>query len=214
MNEVLALWRDQSPLMWCLHGLAIVTLAATLDRCLYWLAVKARRARGGAALIGIATTGGATAQTVTRIARRRDPLGIVARAAAEHPQSAAAPRQTAREQVRLMEQRLGLLHLAAVIGPLLGILGTMTGIAQAFGAGESASLPQPAAVGAGVALALRTTIWGLSISIFAACARFVFRGLAAGAIQDMQNFLEIIDHEHSAGAKVATVGAGSDASGD
>jgi biopolymer transport protein ExbB len=205
-EAVLALWREQSPVMWSLHVLAVLSLAAVLDRCFYWMAARPKRGAGDR--LRLATAGGhrppvlASANT----AKAKDYLGLVTRAAQRNPGCSAAPRQAAREQLQRMNQHLGLLDLAVVIAPMLGILGTVSGIAQAFGSARAGGLPEPAALGAGVGLALRSTIWGLSISVFAASSRSLFRGMAEKALAEIQNLLELIEYEQDAAPKGQTDG--------
>jgi biopolymer transport protein ExbB len=77
----------------------------------------------------------------------------------------------ARLEVSRMERGLFLLEVVIGVAPLLGLLGTVTGLTQVFG-GFSAEtgLPDPEAFIAGIALALNTTILGLAIAIPALAA--------------------------------------------
>ncbi|WP_269526147.1 MotA/TolQ/ExbB proton channel family protein [Coraliomargarita parva] len=72
----------------------------------------------------------------------------------------------ARLEVSRMERGIFLLEVVIGAAPLLGLLGTVTGLTQVFG-GFSADtgLPDPAAFIKGIALALNTTILGLAIAI-------------------------------------------------
>lgn len=74
-------------------------------------------------------------------------------------------------EVSRMERGLFLLEVVIGAAPLLGLLGTVTGLTQVFG-GFSAEtgLPDPEAFIAGIALALNTTILGLAIAIPALAA--------------------------------------------
>jgi len=77
----------------------------------------------------------------------------------------------ARLEVSRMERGLFLLEVVIGAAPLLGLLGTVTGLTQVFG-GFSAEtgLPEPEAFIKGIALALNTTILGLAIAIPALAA--------------------------------------------
>lgn len=77
----------------------------------------------------------------------------------------------ARLEVSRMERGMFLLEVVIGVAPLLGLLGTVTGLTQVFG-GFSADtgLPDPAAFITGIALALNTTIIGLAIAIPALAA--------------------------------------------
>ncbi|MEO0510778.1 MAG: MotA/TolQ/ExbB proton channel family protein [Verrucomicrobiota bacterium] len=83
----------------------------------------------------------------------------------------------ARLEVSRMERGLFLLEVVIGAAPLLGLLGTVTGLTQVFG-GFSAEtgLPEPEAFIRGIALALNTTILGLAIAIPALAAHsYLFR---------------------------------------
>ena len=77
----------------------------------------------------------------------------------------------ARLEVSRMERGIFLLEVVIGAAPLLGLLGTVTGLTQVFG-GFSADtgMPDPAAFIKGIALALNTTILGLAIAIPALAA--------------------------------------------
>ncbi|NCG08940.1 MAG: MotA/TolQ/ExbB proton channel family protein [Verrucomicrobia bacterium] len=65
-----------------------------------------------------------------------------------------------------MERGIFLLEVVIGVAPLLGLLGTVTGLTQVFsGFSADTGLPEPAAFIKGIALALNTTILGLSIAI-------------------------------------------------
>lgn len=77
----------------------------------------------------------------------------------------------ARLEVSRMERGMFLLEVVIGAAPLLGLLGTVTGLTQVFG-GFSADtgLPDTGAFIQGIALALNTTILGLAIAIPALAA--------------------------------------------
>lgn len=71
-----------------------------------------------------------------------------------------------RLQVTRMERGLFILEIVVSAAPLLGLLGTVTGLVQVFSQiSPETGLPDPAAFVEGVSLALTTTILGLSIAI-------------------------------------------------
>ena len=69
------------------------------------------------------------------------------------------------DQIALLERHMILLRTMAEITPLLGFLGTVTGMIQAFYAIAQAGLGDPSIVGGGIAKALVTTATGLFIAI-------------------------------------------------
>jgi biopolymer transport protein ExbB len=69
-------------------------------------------------------------------------------------------------EVSRMERGMFLLEVVIGAAPLLGLLGTVTGLTQVFsGFSASTGLPDPSAFISGIALALNTTIIGLAIAI-------------------------------------------------
>lgn len=77
----------------------------------------------------------------------------------------------ARLEISRMERGLFLLEVVIGAAPLLGLLGTVTGLTEVFGNfSADTGLPEPAAFVRGIALALNTTILGLAIAIPALAA--------------------------------------------
>ncbi len=75
---------------------------------------------------------------------------------------------TALARVEINRMERGFVFLEIIIGaaPLLGLLGTVTGLIQVFSnIAPETGLPDPAAFVQGVALALTTTVLGLAIAI-------------------------------------------------
>lgn len=71
-----------------------------------------------------------------------------------------------RLQVTRMERGLFILEIVVSAAPLLGLLGTVTGLVTVFSQiSPETGLPDPASFVEGVSLALTTTILGLSIAI-------------------------------------------------
>lgn len=80
-----------------------------------------------------------------------------------------------------VEKPLSILDLIAMIAPVLGFLGTVTGMITAFKSVSEASSVQLQVVAAGLYEALFTTAFGLVISILATIASFTL-DLAIGAL--------------------------------
>jgi biopolymer transport protein ExbB len=72
----------------------------------------------------------------------------------------------ARLQVNEMERGLFVLEIVVAAAPLIGLLGTVSGLVGVFsGFSEVTGMPDPTAFIKGVSLALSTTVLGLSIAI-------------------------------------------------
>jgi biopolymer transport protein ExbB len=72
---------------------------------------------------------------------------------------------SAEEEIKRMQKHLPILDTIITLAPLLGILGTVTGIINSFEALGAAGVENPQAVSAGIAQALITTAAGLIIAI-------------------------------------------------
>jgi biopolymer transport protein ExbB len=68
-----------------------------------------------------------------------------------------------------------MLDLIAKIAPLVGILGTVIGMAVSFGGIGAIVTASPTAISSGISIALRTTAYGLIISIGASIVSAAFR---------------------------------------
>jgi len=85
--------------------------------------------------------------------------------------------------------------LATIIAaaPLLGILGTVTGIIQSFDLlGESTTVTDPAAVAGGIAQALYTTAFGLSVALVTLFPYAYFRAKAEKALSRLETLASVL----------------------
>lgn len=77
-----------------------------------------------------------------------------------------ATEATAREQMVKLENGMGVLEVVITIAPLLGLLGTVSGLVSVFATlGESGDVSDPSQIAAGIAMALNTTIAGLVVAV-------------------------------------------------
>ncbi|MDH4106331.1 MAG: MotA/TolQ/ExbB proton channel family protein, partial [Gammaproteobacteria bacterium] len=85
-----------------------------------------------------------------------------------------------------LERYLNALGTIAAISPLLGLLGTVTGMIRTFKAITVAGVGNPTAMASGIAEALITTAAGLIIAIPALVAYRYLRGRVDGHVIDME----------------------------
>ncbi len=73
----------------------------------------------------------------------------------------------AREEVLKLQSGLAVLEVVITISPLLGLLGTVSGLVGVFATfGDAgAEIPDPSILAAGIAKALNTTIGGLAVAV-------------------------------------------------
>lgn len=81
------------------------------------------------------------------------------------------------QEMRYLERHMRGLELVANIAPLLGLLGTVIGMVNAFATLEQAgSQVEPSLLAGGIWTALLTTVAGLSIAVPALAAHYIFDG--------------------------------------
>lgn len=106
-----------------------------------------------------------------------------------------------------LQRRLSLVNVAAGVAPLLGLLGTVTGMIHTFSVVTDTGTAEPQLLAAGISEALLTTQFGLAIAIPAYLAHALLsrgaRRILASAEQSVLAYLHGGDghgHEHEAGA--------------
>jgi biopolymer transport protein ExbB len=155
------------PVMWPLLACSVVSLAIIFERLLFWMIVSCRKNQKLINRIFTLTENGdfdtaiqegeASPCLVCRIltsglAHRN--YGLV--------QSLEA---AAMQEIEKMKRYLSVLDTIITLAPLLGILGTVSGIIISFDLLGTAGIENPQAVSGGIAQALLTTAAGLAIAI-------------------------------------------------
>ncbi len=104
-----------------------------------------------------------------------------------------------RHVVHELERYLNTLGTIAAVSPLLGLLGTVTGMIRAFSAISAQGVSDPAVVSGGIAEALITTAAGLMVAIPALMAHRYLRGridtLVIAMEQEAFRLVEVVHGE-------------------
>ena len=153
---------------------SMIALAVLLERCLFWR--RFRKAEDGTTILARVAAGHLA--EATKMARAsRHPVARVLLAGLEHPYAAPGMAMEAASQAELhrLKRSLPMLDTIITLAPLLGLLGTITGMISSFGIVSEAGLGQPHAITGGVAEALIATATGLSIAILALVPYNYFR---------------------------------------
>jgi biopolymer transport protein ExbB len=96
-----------------------------------------------------------------------------------------------------LEKYLSALGTIAVISPLLGLLGTVVGIIEAFMAVTATGLNDPTMLAAGISKALITTAGGLVVAIPAMVMhRYFVRHIASVTVEMEQQAIKLVDIVH------------------
>lgn len=157
------------PVMWPLLACSVTALAVVIERLIFWTVISVRKNQKLVNRIFTLTEEGdfdtairegeASSCLVCRIltsglAHRN--YGLV--------QSLEA---AAMQEIEKMKRYLSVLDTIITLAPLLGILGTVSGIILSFDLLGTAGIEDPKAVTGGIAQALLTTAAGLAIAIVA-----------------------------------------------
>lgn len=105
--------------------------------------------------------------------KSNSPIGNIGEVAlsgdfANRAEATEAVEVTAREEMVKLESGMGILEVVITIAPLLGLLGTVSGLVRVFaslGATEAGADVDPTLIAAGIATALNTTIAGLVVAV-------------------------------------------------
>lgn len=178
------------PAMWVIAGLSVLVVAVVLwkvfDLLRLGIWARARAERAVAAWASGANPdlsgGGLRGRVVAQaMALRRTP---------SLSEAAAREEITRLAKQGLVQARSGLrvLDLIAMISPLIGLLGTVLGMIEAFQAlQEAGNRTDPAALAGGIWQALLTTAAGMAVAIPATIALVWFESLVEGLQADLED---------------------------
>lgn len=164
---------------------SVLSLAVIIERLLFWRRFK--KSEGGDTILSLVAAGHlAPAMKVARASRH--PVARVLLAGLEHQYPAPSMAMQAASQAELhrLKRYLPMLDTIITLAPLLGLLGTITGMINAFGIVSDAGLGQPHAITGGVAEALIATATGLAIAILTLVPYNYFRARAEACTDLME----------------------------
>ncbi|MES2847128.1 MAG: MotA/TolQ/ExbB proton channel family protein [Pseudomonadota bacterium] len=196
VSRLLAFLVMGGPAMWAIATLSVLTLALILWKT-WRLAAMGAFNGGGYSACSVAMwesgdRAGALAQLRPRRSARARVISTAMAAVLDPRLDRAAAEATTEQAARalLNQARQGLrgLELAAAIGPLLGLLGTVTGMIAAFQGLEAAGVRADTSVLAGgIWEALLTTAAGMAVAIPAMIAQSWFEGVIENMRHDMED---------------------------
>ncbi len=165
---MLLIFLKGGPIMWPLLVTSLLAVTVVFERLLFLLREKSRRQP---AVIEEIFSGVERHDLVAAIQAGRGGSDFVGRTLAyglEHRQKslASALLRAANRELKRFNRGLTALDTIITLAPLLGLLGTVTGMIHAFGL-IGGQLDSPVAITGGVAEALIATAFGLGIAITA-----------------------------------------------
>jgi len=186
------------PVMWPLLGLSLVTLATVFERLLFLIVEHRRRDPAAVGRVLAAVEHRALDEAIRHGRAATDFVARVLAHGLEHRDTSLSNAliQAAGRELDRYNRGLVILDTAITLGPLLGLLGTVTGLIRAFGLlGATALSAQQRVITGGIAEALIATAFGLSIAILALIPFNYFNNrleTARRQIEDNANHLELM----------------------
>lgn len=170
-------------LMWPLLLLSVASLSLVLERATFWVALRRRGGPARLARLAAALRKGERAPVEKLLRGDGTIYGRVAARLLDDGASDAVAIEAVEAQRPRIDRFMGTLSTIITAAPMLGILGTVTGIIRSFQLiGEQTALTDPRMVSGGIAEALITTAAGLLIAILTLFPYMAFRAQADRAI--------------------------------
>lgn len=155
--------------MWPLLVCSIITLTVVIERIIFLVAERTRRDRSAVTSVLGNVERGELDSAQQTAESSSDCVAQVLGYALRHRQSGLtqAILHASGESLEKFNRGLTVLDTIITLAPLLGLLGTVTGMIRTFGLLGGAELDAPSAVTGGIAEALLATAFGLGIAIIA-----------------------------------------------
>jgi biopolymer transport protein ExbB len=195
MNRVYDLFIQGGPVMWPILGLSVLTIACALDRVWFWFRLLSQEDRIVHDVLDAARYDLQKAAEIADYAHFL-PIGRFLSAPLKLKQPSPETFRLAMEAAgdkEFIKMRKGdkLLETIVAVAPLLGLLGTVTGLIVTFNnlkIGGGGTTAEASKVAAGIGEALITTAAGMIVAII---ALLVFRVLVVLQSQQIDYFSEV-----------------------
>lgn len=164
MSELITFLIKGGPVMIPLLCCSVISLAVVIERGWFWW--RMRSSAEADQMLKLAAAG--NWEGALRLGKGScSPIARILAAGICHknPSATLAMEAAAHEELARLRRYLPILDTIITLSPLLGLLGTVTGMISAFGVMASGGISQPHAITGGVAEALIATATGLGIAI-------------------------------------------------
>lgn len=161
------IFKAGGPVMWPLLFCSLVSLTIILERAVFWRRYDLADDKEGIEFLLEYCRQGKDVSVDPGREIRKGAVFRMLQSGLAHWEfsSVRAMESIALEEVKKMRRGMGLLDTIITAAPMLGILGTVTGIITSFDILSNAGIEDPRAVVSGIAEALITTAAGLIISL-------------------------------------------------
>jgi biopolymer transport protein ExbB len=206
-NWLIDKFHKGGPVMWPILIVSIVALTVVIERCIWWMGRWFRRDPKRIEKVFTAIENGDTAEA-SRLSRgSSDPVLRMLWNGLNHQHSSleAALQVAAGIEIKRAGRFLVVMDTLVTLAPLLGLLGTITGLIRSFSFLGNEELAVQAVTG-GIAEALIATACGLGIAIFALIPFNFFTSRVSNLEFELQTAatnLEVMLQAHGADRHVA-----------
>jgi biopolymer transport protein ExbB len=155
------------PVMWPLLLCSLVSLTVTVERFIFWQRQSSRKSPALIDRIIELAAAGRIREALDLKEGNNDGAARLLLGALQkgHREPAASLELAAAREIEEAKRGLGILDTIITMSPLLGILGTVTGIIGSFDLLGAQGIADPRAVTGGIAQALITTASGLTVAL-------------------------------------------------
>ena len=186
--------------MYPLLAMSVLSLALIFERIIFWSFGGGKQVSTRARSLNAISETGSRSDLIEHAHQTGGVLGIFVQLVLEHSDSPSEGYALGViESVRTSIERFSVI-LSTIIAasPLLGILGTVTGIIQSFDLlGEAAAVSDPSTVAGGIAEALYTTAFGLMVSLMTLFPHVVFKSRAQRTLGYLESLAVILTDSSS-----------------
>jgi biopolymer transport protein ExbB len=185
------------PLMYPLLACSIISLTVVIERLIFWVIMNRHSNRQLLDEVMELCESGNWETVRLKTAGSQDPIIKILISGILHRRysMAKAMEASASDEIKRMRRFMNVLDTMITVAPLLGILGTVTGIIQSFNVLGTSGIEHPEVVTAGIAQALITTAAGLAIAILTVFPYNYFNSLVEDASIQIEKYatsLEIV----------------------
>lgn len=167
--DMIDFFKKGGPIMWPLLAASLMALTVVIERLFFMASEKIRCNPKVVEKILFHVQSGDMKQAIQAGKDSRDSVARVLLYGLEHDEEAMsnALMRAASRELKRYDRGLAVLDTIITLAPLLGLLGTVTGMIHAFGLLGNQELGSPAAITGGIAEALIATAFGLGVAITA-----------------------------------------------
>jgi len=200
-NALVDLFHQGGPIMWPISVVTFCAVAIVVERCWWWFQLSIKRRPQVVEQVLTALDGGNMSQAEELCVNGSDPVLRVIHAGLTHRHASlqGALQAAAGIEIRQAGRFLTAMDTIITLAPLLGLLGTVTGIMGSFASIGSSELAVEKVTG-GIAEALIATAFGLGIAIVTLIPYNWFHALVASLHHDIETAasnVEVFTAKHS-----------------